>query len=367
MSVAFSPLQIGSITVRNRFMRSATWEGCTDDDGTPTPRLAKMMVDMAEGHVGLIIPGFSNVSKAGAAFPRQNGLFDPRIAEAWDPIVAECQELGSKVMFQIGYGGVICSDGACRGPSLTFGAKSEFTEVEIEEMIEDFTKTAVNAFKIGADGVQLHAAHGYLLSLFLSPAANQRADKWGGSEEGRLRVVSEITEAIKRATDPSFAIGIKMNGDDYRPSGMTKELCGKYMSMLKGKVDLFEISCGLLLEQRSIMKKPVNSSLVQFVKNVFDPLAFRTMYNQKLAAHVKRMNPWATVATVGGVRSIREIDNTLSYRAADLVSMSRPLLREPNLVYDWEAGKKIMCDCKSCNKCITGLQTADDGIHCSYQ
>lgn len=366
MSIAFSPLQIGPMTIRNRFMRSATWEACAEEDGTPLPRLFKMMTDMAEGHVGLIVPGFANISKAGQAFPKQTGAFDKNLVEPWRPTLAKCHELGSKVMFQIGYGGVSCMDGACRGPSLTAGAKSEFTNAEIEELIEYFTRAAVVLAKIGADGVELHGAHGYTLSMFMSPLANKRTDKWGGSEEGRLRLVSEICESIKRATDPSFAIGIKMNGDDSIPSGMTKELCGRYVNMLKGKIDLFEISCGLFVRESTIRSKALNPSLMQSIKSVFNPLSFKTMYNEQIGAYVKKMNPWATIATVGGVRKLDEVNKALLRGAADLVSLSRPLLREPKLVRSWEEGTKVTADCKSCNLCIDSILRTKGGLRCPY-
>lgn len=339
MSVAFSPLPLGSMTLRNRFVRSATWEGCVDKDGSPTPRLFKMIRRLAEGHVGLIVSGYYSVSKAGMMFQKHTVMQDPAMADTWRPTLAECHKLGSKVIFQIGHGGVFCLDGVCRGPSVRFLAKTEMTNADIEDVIDDFTKTSVNLFKAGADGVQLHGAHGFMLACFLSPLMNRRKDKWGGSEEGRVKIVAEIAESIRRATDPSFAISIKMNGHDHWPFGVNPGMCGRYVNMLKGKIDMFEISYGLFTPH-SIRGITLNPTLLQSLSDKVNPWRFTTMYSQKHAAYVKKMNPWATIATVGGVRNIGEANAALISGDVDLVSLSRPLIREPNLIRAWEEGKK---------------------------
>lgn len=366
MSVAFSPLQVGPMTLKNRFIRSATWEFSTGRDGVPKPHVFKLMNNLAKGNVGLIVSGFTSCTEGGKLISTQNVLHTPELAEMWRPAIDSCHKHGSKFMFQLMDGGILAA--RRKTPSVTpltglFKWKS-MTESEIEEVIDDFGKAALNAYKAGADGVQLHAGHGFLLSLFLSPLTNRRKDKWGGSEENRVRIVAEVAESIRRQTDPGFSVAVKINGDDMWSSGVKQEMCAKSVNMLKGKIDFFEISCGLGIG--ATRSKPRNPGLWHKLKSKLfsQEGAYRDMYNLETAAFVKKMNPWAVVSTVGGVRSIDMANAAL--KSVDLVGMSRPFIREPRLLCDWEAGKTSESRCISCNKCSLNGRLWKIPLQCTY-
>jgi 2,4-dienoyl-CoA reductase-like NADH-dependent reductase (Old Yellow Enzyme family) len=269
-------------------------------------------------------------------------------------------------MFQIAHGGVAAVDGGKLGPSPFFGRAKVLTIAQIEDIIESFRVAAVNAYSAGASGVQLHAAHGYLLSLFLSPVSNRRNDRYGGSIQNRARIVSEMSREIRRSTDKSFAIGLKMNGTDSIPFGVNQKLCSNYVSLLKDSIDLFEISCGLGNFFSTIRAQAPKFSLKNLLVDALNPWAFEEDYNLQIARFVKKQNPDTIVAAVGGWRNIATIQKALSQKQIDLVSISRPFVREPHLVREWGEGRKRNADCKSCHECLFGKHRPEDGLHCSF-
>jgi 2,4-dienoyl-CoA reductase-like NADH-dependent reductase (Old Yellow Enzyme family) len=269
---------------------------------------------------------------------------------------------GSKLIFQIAHGGV--SSPARKAPSSVWPFGAALTAAEICDLIESFKKAAVYSYRAGADGVQLHAAHGYLIALFLSPLTNHRTDKYGGSAEGRARIVREIVGEIRSATDKDFAVGMKMNGTDSMPWGVQPALCAEYVHLLKGAVDFFEISSGLGNFLSTLRMAPIG-----FIKSCIsrlNPWEFTEQYNLDAARVVKRKNPDAVVAAVGGWRDLAACNDAIRRNEIDLVSISRPLIREPHLIKQWEAGQKTRSDCKSCNACILGMSRSRQGIACRY-
>ncbi|OHT11017.1 N-ethylmaleimide reductase [Tritrichomonas foetus] len=171
-NLVFSPIQIGSMNLKNRIMRSATHEGTTTDDGFPTKRLLNVIKNLALGDVGLIVPGYFSISKEGIAAKRQSHLFTQEHANSWKDTVSFVHSKGSKIVFQLAHAGIAASKSV--GPSQFFKMNDALTIPEIEVIIDDFVKSAKLAYSINVDGVQLHAAHGYLLSEFLSPITNRR-------------------------------------------------------------------------------------------------------------------------------------------------------------------------------------------------
>jgi 2,4-dienoyl-CoA reductase-like NADH-dependent reductase (Old Yellow Enzyme family) len=240
---AFSPIQFGPVKLLNRFMRSATHEALSNDNGFPTPNLFRWIERLGDGGVGLIIPGYVFPIETGRAMFRQTGMYSESHGLVWKPTISKLHAAGSKLMFQIAHGGA--TSPARKGPSSVWPLVSALTIAEINDVIESFRKAAVYCYRAGADGVQLHAAHGYLFSLFLSPLTNRRSDVYGGSPEGRVRIVQETVREIRKTTDSSFGIGIKQNGTDSMPWGVKPALCAEYVNLLKKTVDLFEISSGM--------------------------------------------------------------------------------------------------------------------------
>ena len=195
MSKLFETTAIGGLTLKNRFVRSATWEGMADADGLCTARLVDYMVELARGGVGLIVTGHAYVSPEGQAGPRQLGIHRDECIEGLSVMTGAVHDAGGKIVLQLAHAG--CNAGTAltgldaRGPSVPPDGKwpacVEMTREDILQAVESFGRAAVRARRAGFDGVQLHAAHGYLLSEFLSPFFNRRGDEFGGSVENRAR------------------------------------------------------------------------------------------------------------------------------------------------------------------------------------
>jgi 2,4-dienoyl-CoA reductase-like NADH-dependent reductase (Old Yellow Enzyme family) len=361
-TLLFTPTRLGSLTISNKFMRSATWEAAADEDGIPTPPLVKMMHQLALGGVGLILPGAVYCSKSENMLPGQSGLCTQAQMRVWRrDVIPKVHEWGSKLMFQLAHGGV--------------GGKSSVNDLTISEIgqaVQDFVNSSKLAVEAGADGIQLHCAHGYFLSSFMSPAKNQRTDKYGGSEEGRLRIVNEIIDEVKRVVPSNFLLSIKMNGCDFVPNGITADLAARYVSLLKKKLHFFEVSCGMTAKHT--IRSDVNDAnlsrglqgeekarLLRSVHETMDGLGFTRMYTRDICRVIKQSNPDAILAMVGGHRIFREMEEVVKCGDADLISLSRPLLNDGYLVKRFEAGTMDHSLCSNCGSCV--LSTGK-GVYC---
>ena len=375
-ALVFQPKKLGRITVQNRFMRSGTWEGLADHDGRPTDDLFAMLEKLGHGGVGLIVTGACYCSKKAQNRPNMSGMCTPEQARMWRRGVEKIQAHGSKLVFQISHSGRTADPSINGGfepmvPTALSKNEREMTNAEIEETIQEFCDAAELAAHTGAAGVQLHAAHGMLLSAFLSPALNKRADKWGGSEENRLRIVQEIVAQIRKVVPENFALMIKMNGNDYVDGGVTPQLAARYVKQLADKIDLFEISSGLSINH--IMRTVVNEevlcryaakseqqSLTQKARQTFTA-PFEELYNRDALKVIREMNPTANLALVGGARSFDKMDELISSGDADIVSMSRPFINDPYLMYRLRGLTLDKVLCISCSACLLNCK---DGMFC---
>ena len=188
----FTPYNIGSLTLPNRLIRSATAERMANQDGTPLPPMLDMYRKLTAGGVGLIISGHMYIHPNGKANPEMTGVYSDDLIPALSKLAEVVHKEGGLLAAQINHGGIVCT--ACddpMGPSAVQLASMEYpgremTEQEIEQSIQHFGQAARRVKEAGFDAVQIHAAHGYLVSQFLSPITNQRIDNWGGDFEGRL-------------------------------------------------------------------------------------------------------------------------------------------------------------------------------------
>ena len=241
------------MTLANRFVRSATWEGLASREGSVTPKLTKMMVELARNEVGLIISGYTFVSPEGQSSPGQLAIHDDRFVAGLWAMVEAVHKAGGKIALQIVHGGrfadfaltglqpigpsAVAKDGqtTCRAMS----------KPDIANIISAFTQAAVRAKQAGFDAIQLHAAHGFLLSQFLSPALNQRTDEYGGTLENRARFLLEVVRSIRKATGPGYPLLIKLNSEDFLEGGLTRDEAVQVAAMLEvASVDAIEFSGG---------------------------------------------------------------------------------------------------------------------------
>lgn len=357
MSVLFSPLQIGRVVVPNRFVRSATHDFLADDEGFVQGPQVDLVSRLAEGEVGLIVTGHAFVQPSGKASPRQLAVHDDRFVEGLSRMAAAVHRFPSRIFLQIAHAGRQTKEKLCGcvpvSPSVVPDPVSKVTPRElggdeIRALVKDFAAAARRALRAGFDGVQLHAAHGYLLSSFLSPHTNRRVDEWGGPLPNRARVILEIVRRIKEDGGSDFPVAVKLNSTDFLPDGLTLDEAVEAAVLLEAAgVDAIEVSGGMAESGRGSVwpgLRPENE------EGYFVPAAAR------IKAAVK-----VPVSALGGIRTLAVAERIVQEGRADLISLSRPLIRDPFLVKRFHEGSAAKSECISCNKCFypRGIRCAE--------
>jgi len=389
----FESSKIGSIHMRNRIMRSATTMGMGDGKGLPTEELEKTYVELAEGGVGAIITGMACIQKNGG-IPITTGLMidsDEQI-EAYRKVTDAVHRYNTPIIMQVAHSGwqtrsavtghTPVAPSAIRHPIFDEDMPHALTEPEIEEIITNFVKAIERAQQAGFDGVQLHGAHGYLLSGFLSPYMNQREDQWGGSLENRFRIVREIYERTRKKVG-DYPIMIKISAYDFADNGMRIEESVQIAKMLENSgCDAIEVSCGAadgfstlrapelpvdaLLKCTSMLKNAnvITKTLVPFILPYAVPL--RTPidnFNVCAAKEIKqRVN--IPVIVVGGIKRSNDIQQIISQGMADYVAMSRAFIIEPDIVNRFQDKLQAESECISCCYCLVCIE--ENPVHCYY-
>jgi len=357
MRKVFETTQIKSLSLENRFVFSATWDGRADDKGFCTPRNIDNLVEHAHGGVGLIITGLTFVSPEGRAAPCQLAVYSDEYLQGLTEMTKAVHDANSKVVLQLAHGGCYAPSALTGldvlGPSANdsdkFPACREMTLLDIKQIVEAFVKGAGRAKKAGFDGVQLHAAHGYLLSQFLSPFFNKRTDKYGGSVENRARILLEAFQAVRNEVGEEYPIFVKINSEDFVEGGLTKDETLQVCSMLeRAGVDAIELSGGTVYASGAYSCCRVGQD-----QDVY--------YNDAAVRYKERIN--VPLMLVGGIRTFEVSEKLVSDELADYVSICRPLIREPNLIRRWKAGDTKPARCISCNGCF-GPGFKGDGVHC---
>jgi 2,4-dienoyl-CoA reductase-like NADH-dependent reductase (Old Yellow Enzyme family) len=358
----FQPIKIGNVTIKNRFVRSATHEWLCEEDGTPTPQLGGIYETLAKGGVGLIITGYAYVNPKGKASKGQNAIYKDDLIEPYRRIVDRVHRHGGKIFMQIVHGGRQAEEGAVKfgetiAPSAVPDAANdidprEMTVDDILATIMDFVLAARRAKDAGFDGVQLHIAHGFLLSSFISPYTNRRKDEWGGSVENRARIIVEIIRSIADKVGRDFPVIAKMNGTD----GFAEEGKGLQVS---DAADIAKVLAAEGLKAIEVSAGIWEAELKSSKTGIVDEASEGYLLN--LATRVK-VEVDIPVISVGGFRSKSVMEAALKDGKCDMIAISRPLIREPDLVEKFRTGKADRAECISCNKCFD--QT---GVKCNYR
>ena len=254
MNTLFDQTTINNMTLQNRLVRSATWEGMCAVDGKPLPKLISCYRDLARGRVGLIITGYTFVSPEGKQLPGKMGIHTNDFADVMKDMTGAVHEEGGKICIQLVHaGGQTDAGNAGRQPLAPSALKidqypempAEMTGDDITRIITAFGDGARRAKDWGFDAVQLHGAHGYLINQFLSPLANHRQDGYGGSIENRCRFLLEAYQAVRSAVGPDFPVMVKLNGSDNIAGGLSPEdalFAAKALD--KAGIDCIEVSGG---------------------------------------------------------------------------------------------------------------------------
>ncbi|MGD8353782.1 MAG: NADH:flavin oxidoreductase [Pseudomonadota bacterium] len=356
----FDPVRIGRMELPNRFVRSATWEGMCDEYGRPTSRLAALYGDLAHGDVGLIITGYTVVHPLGRQMTGAIGACSDSQTPLLGKLAHAVHDAGGKLMAQLFHAGAQTSQRTIGetpvGPSAVqspfySGVPRAMTTSEIRSVASSFGQSARRAKEAGFDGVQLHGAHGYLINQFLSPLTNLRKDKYGGSVRNRFRFLKEVYLSVREQVGPDYPVAIKLTGSDNLKGGIQIEDTVWFAGELeKLGIDAIEVSAGTSGSGEGVpVRKGINTET-------------KEGYNAPFAVSI-RSAVKVPVILVGGLRSLPVMERLLGERTADLFALSRPLIREPNLVNRWKEDPGHRSTCTSCNLCFRpGMR--EGGIYC---
>lgn len=356
----FDRSSIGTIELANRFVRSATWEGMCDEHGRPTDRLADLYRKLAEGGVGLIISGYTVVHPRGRQMTGAIGACSDSQIPVLGNLANAVHGAGGRLMAQLFHAGAQTSlrtiGESPLGPSAVqslfySGVPKAMTKDEIQEVVASFGQSARRAMEAGFDGVQLHGAHGYLINQFLSPLTNMRTDEYGGTMTKRFRFLEEVYLAVRQQVGPDYPVAVKLTGSDNLEGGLKIDdalFCARALDGLG--IDAIEVSAGTSGSGEGVpVRKGINSEK-------------REGYNAVMARQIKEQ-VGVPVILVGGLRSMSVIQNYLDNETADLFSLSRPFIREPELVNIWKREPDHRSTCISCNLCFRpGMR--EGGIYC---
>ncbi|MFX0209445.1 MAG: NADH:flavin oxidoreductase [Candidatus Hodarchaeota archaeon] len=327
----FNPGNIGLIKLQNRFIRSATAEFvANDEDGTITKEYHSLYLNLALGEIGLIIQGHLYIMDEGKAHTNMAGIaHDTQIAGLKEitKLVHEADKR-NLIAAQLNHGGAYSESTKTASPREDKEIKV-MNEEDIEDVIKGFQEASLRAKRAGYDAVQIHSAHGYLLSQFLSNKTNKRTDSWGGSLENRAHFLLSVYQAIRSAVGSNYPVLVKMNGSDDPLEGFTAEEGSKVANWLANEgLDAIEISG--MRSTRTV--KPEKEA-----------------YFASTARTIKKWVGDMPLVLVGGLRSLAQMQK-LREEFVDFISLCRPFIREPDLVQKFRTGKKRV-DCISCNRC----------------
>jgi 2,4-dienoyl-CoA reductase-like NADH-dependent reductase (Old Yellow Enzyme family) len=345
MKSIFDPLVLNNKTsAKNRLCRSATEEGvCVNGD--INEKVYDIYTKLAEGGVGMVNSGMTEVSVSGLYVPGIAVAYHDDYEERLRPICTAMRRNNTVFNVQLVHSGFKSRGlpNPLLAPSPIETAPGvvtrEITKDEIKGVVQDFAKAALKAKQAGAHGVQLHNAHGYLLSAFFSPYSNRRSDEYGGSRENRARLIHEIYDAVREAVGADFLVGIKTNCSDFKDPSITVEDCIWLINGLGAKgLDFAEISAGLIPGGEAPEK------YIPMPQNKEEPIFYRV--TAMIAGRVS-----VPVYAVAGWRSPAVMDRCLSESKIEGISMSRPFIREPALVNRWLQGDLSAAACRSCGAC----------------
>jgi 2,4-dienoyl-CoA reductase-like NADH-dependent reductase (Old Yellow Enzyme family) len=360
MANLFDPTTINGMTLQNRLVRSATWEGMCEQDGKPTEKVVNWYRDLAQGGIGLIITGYAFVRQEGKQLPGKMGIHTDAFAGDYEKLTGAVHDAGGKVALQLVHaGGQTDAKNAGRQPLAPSAIQidqfaeipAELTKDEINDIVAAFGEGARRAKAWGFDAVQLHGAHGYLINQFLSPLTNRRTDQYGGSIENRSRFLLEVNRKVRETVGTDYPVLIKLNAADNLDGGLEiDDALYAAKKLAEAGIDAMEISAGT---PASGEKGPARQKINKPEKEA---------YHLELAQRIKDMVN-CPVMVVGGFRSYEVAEKAIEKDGMDYIAMARPLIREPGLPNRWLQGDRSTAKCISCNSCfMPGLE--EGGIYC---
>ncbi len=389
----FSKIEIGKNTLRNRIIRSATFEGMADSGGFPLESYFKMYKDLAGQEIGAIITGFAFISKEGRAMqPGQTGLDDPDKIEHFRKITDMVHKHNGIIYKQIAHTGRQTKRkftkhrvvGVSRKPSLYFmSILHPLSTNETFEIIEKFANSSLYSKQAGFDGVQLHCAHGYLIHQFLHPSINNRKDEFGIDDNSGIGTafLEKIIDRSRELCGEDYPILVKISGsDDFHKPFSENNFIELIKFLDRKKVAAIEISYGTMDYALSIFRGaiPLNAifsinpmyktdnrvlrkilmhTIIPFIKKRIKP--YTSAYNAHFAELAKK-HTGIPVISVGGFRTGNEMEQALQNDQADLISLSRPFLAEVDFVEKIKEDTAHRSACINCNLCAINCDSENE-------
>lgn len=381
MPTLFEPARIKNFELRNRLVRSATFEGMADADGSPTQALFDLYRRLARGGVGLIISGYAYVCADGRnPFPGMLGIDRDEHIPRYRELVEHVHGHGAALALQIAHcgrqttaealGEQPMAPSAVKDTSL-FVTPREMDEGDIERVVEAFGQAARRANEAGFDAVQLHGAHGYLISQFLCPHTNRRTDRWGGSIDNRMRFVRHVYRSCREQVGDDYPLLIKISAYDQMRRGLRVDE-GVEMAAQMGELgfDGIEVSCGIAEDGMSTTRGEVpieaileswemyrrknalfRGAMRLFGRRMVKPPPLTQAFNRAAAKAIKARVD-VPVFLVGGVTELSAMEDVLDAGDADFISLCRALIADARFPRKLESGRKTDSICVHCNLCL---------------
>lgn len=348
----FEKTKIGPLQVKNRFIRSALWLKGAEENGHINDFIMNSYEDLAKGGVGLILTGYSYISPEEQPNPRMKGIYDDSFIDEYRELTDKVHSHGSKIAMQIVFGGSqshhpkaesmnILAPSAVKN-RVTGITPKEVSKEDIRRIITLFGDAAERVLKAGFDGVQIHAAHGYFLSMFLTPYYNRRDDEYNGDIHDRARIIYEVYEEIRRRVGKDFPVMIKLNFDDFMDEGeglVFEEAIEVFKRLDELGIDLMEVSATNESSGKGLA--PARTKIA--VKE-------KQSYFRDATASIAEVVE-SPVVLMGGNRDITVMEKILSDSKIQFFSIARPLLSEPDVINKWQESREYKPRCISCNKC----------------
>jgi 2,4-dienoyl-CoA reductase-like NADH-dependent reductase (Old Yellow Enzyme family) len=384
-NLLFEPIEINGMQLKNRLVRSATFEAMATEDGKVTDQLVKLYTRLAKGGVGLIIPGLAGVQENSFSFPLEIGIYSDDHIPGLKRLVDEVHNLDAKFALQLAHcgrqtmpafigGETPMAPSAIEADPFFNTEPREMTVEEIHGTIDAFGEAARRAREAGFDAIQLHAAHGYLLAQFLSPHTNRRTDEWGGNPENRMRFVIEVFKKARDVVGEDYPVLIKLSVEEGIENGLTLDEASNVAKRLSQLgIDAIEISGGTIVDTVFMMSRgdipidiltrgkdpAVKEQMEEILYSIKDVVKFEEAYWLQHAEKVKEAIGDVPLILVGGMKYPQTMERILQEGKADLISLCRALIREPDLPKEMAEGRKDPAKCAFCDRCLGEIAAAN--------
>jgi len=346
----FSPCRIGTIKIKNRISMPPMQTSYADHKGFITDRQIDYYVERAKGGVGLIIFEHTGILEQGSASLNMTLICNDGYIPGFKKLISAIHQEGAKIAVQLNHAGrqtsseitgtspVAASPIPCPGQKVI---PRQLSIEEIHRIADAFAEAAARVKKAGADAVEIHMAHGYLISGFLSPFSNKREDEYGGNIQGRSKFAVEVLRSVREKVGQDFPVVCRLSGDEYVEGGLRLEDTKKITQILESEgADALDISAAL-------GGRPLNSPTYYFDEGI----------NVRLAEGVKSVVHIPVIA-VGRIRNAVFAEKVIQERRSDLVSMGRALIADPYLPKKAMNGNlEDIIPCISCNRCHQSIGT----------